>query len=101
MAHADPARRAAYRRHQRRVVRRYLDGLLAAGRCAVCGEARPPCLEWHHVGGRAAKDFTASTAVRRRMSLARLRAELARCQLLCRNCHALAHASVREVADAA
>jgi hypothetical protein len=58
----------------------------AGGECLLCGYHRnPAALQFHHVD-RATKDFTLRNGDTR--SLERMRAEAAKCVLLCANCHA-------------
>src|SRR5687768_5293649 len=58
----------------------------AGGACAVCGYDRHPrALEFHHLDPRG-KAFTLGGG--NTFSLARARAEAAKCVLLCGNCHA-------------
>jgi transposase-like protein len=58
----------------------------AGGCCAACGYDRnPSALQFHHVDP-ATKEFTLRNGDTR--SLARMRAEAAKCVLLCANCHA-------------
>lgn len=68
----------------------------AGGRCASCGYDRTPAaLQFHHVDP-ATKSFSISgTGVTR--SLARARAEAAKCILLCANCHAEVEVGIRQV----
>jgi transposase len=59
----------------------------AGGRCAICGYARhPAALHFHHVDP-ATKSFGLGVRGITR-SIERLRAEAAKCVLLCANCHA-------------
>ena len=58
----------------------------AGGCCQLCGYARDPAaLQFHHVDP-ATKEFTLRNGDTR--SLERMRAEAAKCILLCANCHA-------------
>jgi 5-methylcytosine-specific restriction endonuclease McrA len=58
----------------------------AGGCCAICGYARnPAALQFHHIDP-ATKEFTLGKGHTR--SLERMRAEAAKCVLLCANCHA-------------
>jgi transposase-like protein len=58
----------------------------AGGCCAICGYSRnPAALQFHHLDP-AAKEFTLRNGDTR--SLERMRAEAAKCVLLCANCHA-------------
>lgn len=55
-----------------------------------CGESRIPCLEFHHTNPKE-KDFCIAVAVNRGYSLERLKKEIAKCDILCANCHAIEH----------
>jgi hypothetical protein len=73
---------------------------LLGGSC-MCGEQRLPALQFHHRSGED-KSFEISTAVRNRnaFTIEELEIELAKCDLLCANCHAVEHCTwsdVREV----
>jgi transposase-like protein len=58
----------------------------AGGGCLLCGYDRnPAALQFHHIDP-ATKDFTLRNGDTR--SLERMRAEAAKCVLLCANCHA-------------
>ena len=60
------------------------------GRCEQCGYDRYyGALQWHHLDP-TQKEFGISG--RRGSPIAELRAEVSKCQLLCANCHAEAHA---------
>ena len=53
--------------------------------CADCGELDPIVLEADHIGGD--KDNHVSTLVTRGCSWARIERELAKCEIVCANCH--------------
>jgi 5-methylcytosine-specific restriction endonuclease McrA len=58
---------------------------LLANPCADCGESDPVCLDFHHLHS---KTLNISQLIfSRRRSLAALRAEMAKCVVLCANCH--------------
>ena len=61
--------------------------------CSVCGESRPPCLEFHH-RNRETKEFTIAQARQSSISIDRIEAEIAKCDVLCRNCHAVEESKV-------
>lgn len=91
--HRDPSADLARRRLKQRAVE------LLGGRCAGCDrEHVPSVFEFHHRDG-AAKDFGISEDGRIR-SWEVIETELAKCVLLCANCHRETHAGLREV-DAA
>lgn len=103
MPHKDPVVRRAYNIafHRRRyrtdpkghmaVVKRRVSEIGAwvreqKIRCQKCGEDHPAVLDFHH-RDRHAKSFTISTLWRRGWSKARIAAEIAKCDVLCSNCH--------------
>ena len=66
----------------------------AGGSCAVCGyDKYPRALEFHHVDP-SQKEFGLSARGVAR-SLEKLRAEAAKCVLLCGNCHAEVEAGIK------
>lgn len=52
--------------------------------CADCGFANPKALEFDHLGD---KEFDISDAVRRGLSWSRIESEIAKCDVVCANCH--------------
>jgi len=70
-----------------------LDQLLdeRGGRCERCGyDSCRAALQWHHVDPNE-KEFGIGN--RRGLPIEQLRAETAKCQLLCANCHCEVHAA--------
>lgn len=67
----------------------------AGGGCAICGYSRnSAALQFHHLDP-ATKDFTLRNGDTR--SLERMRAEAAKCVLLCANCHAEVESGATQV----
>jgi hypothetical protein len=66
-------------------------------KCEVCGEERWPCLDFHHIYPQhKAKRGDGTTTTISRMarsgcSIARLKEEIAKCRVLCANCHRIEH----------
>jgi hypothetical protein len=60
--------------------------------CVLCSESEPTCLDFHHVRGK--KEFSLGDVMRGRYSVARIEAELAKCIVVCANCHRKIHAGV-------
>jgi hypothetical protein len=58
-------------------------------KCARCDENHPACLDFHHRDP-SQKDFLLSVAVAK-CSLERIKAEAAKCDVLCANCHRKLH----------
>lgn len=59
--------------------------------CIICGEIEPCCLDFHHLDP-AKKDFQMSHPSVR--SWETILAEINKCAVLCKNCHAKVHASI-------
>jgi hypothetical protein len=57
-------------------------------RCQICGEDRPECLQFHHRDP-SQKEFTIGNIIRNGVSLETLQREIAKCDVLCANCHAV------------
>jgi hypothetical protein len=62
--------------------------------CRRCGEDHPACIQFHHADP-SAKEVLISEAVRRGWGRARILSEIAKCEVLCANCHAKHHALER------
>jgi len=58
--------------------------------CRECGETRFPCLVFHH-DDRRGKEENIAHAIHGGWSKPRIEAELAKCIVLCGNCHAKLH----------
>lgn len=76
----------------RRRNRAFIQSYLAEHPCLDCGEADPVVLEFDHLRD---KDRCISDLVFRMVSLARLRAEIEKCEVVCANCHRRRTASRR------
>lgn len=77
-------RTVAYRKHLMEIV----EGLKTM--CSLCPEKDSCCLEFHHIDP-SQKDLEISIAVRNSWSEKRLMKEVAKCLVVCRNCHAKIH----------
>jgi len=69
----------------RPVVRQWLYDYLKVNPCS-CGESDPAALEFDHTDP-AMKKYTIATMATRGVSLDTVKAEVAKCQVLCANCH--------------
>jgi len=65
--------------------------------CANCSECHPACLEFHHLdpSTKEGQLSTLAQMVDRRRSYAALDAEMAKCDVLCSNCHRKEHYHLR------
>jgi transposase-like protein len=69
----------------------YLQRIKAQARCKYCGENHPAALQFHHRDPKE-KEFDVSTFVyHQKGGLKKLEAEIAKCDVLCANCHLKYH----------
>lgn len=92
--HANKEKRRGTRERNKQRIRTWFDALKLTLRCGQCGESHPACLAFHHRDGRT-KLVTVAGAVGRQWSLVRIKREIAKCDVLCMNCHLLTHADER------
>jgi len=65
--------------------------------CSECGEKRHPALlEFHHNGDDKKAGDISRLSAKAGASNPRLLEEMAKCIVLCANCHRLAHVAIRE-----
>ena len=57
--------------------------------CQLCEENDPCCLDFHHINGD--KDKNVADFIKGNWSLKRIKEEIAKCQVLCANCHRKVH----------
>jgi len=77
-----------YERKER--ILEFYNQLKATLECARCGENHPATLQFHHRDPQK-KDFNLSEAVNDGYSIERIKREVAKCTVLCANCHAKEH----------
>ena len=77
---------ASVRRRERASAARFTYEFLLTHPCAQCGERDPVVLEFNHVNA-ALKASNLSDLVKNGACLARLTTEIAKCEVLCANCH--------------
>jgi hypothetical protein len=83
-----------YRRHNRAELRNGRRDRMARWKegkcCKVCGENHPACLDFHHREP-GSKDFDIAYAVNVGMGDDLIISEIAKCDVMCRNCHTKLH----------
>lgn len=85
------ASNAEVRKKARLRNRDFVSKLKSKTPCLDCGGTfHPAAMEFHHVGPKAGN---VGEMVNKGISLARLEAEIAQCELVCANCHRVRHAS--------
>lgn len=68
----------------------WFDELKAKLSCSRCSEAHPACLDFHHKNP-SLKEGSLTNLVHLGWSKERILAEIARCEVLCSNCHRKLH----------
>jgi hypothetical protein len=76
-----------------KVFRKRIDEVKAVVGCILCGEREPCCLDFHHRNPKTKSFIIAkkSRGVCTHAAWERLQKEIAKCVVLCRNCHARVH----------
>lgn len=75
---------------RRQRLRAWVNDRKASAGCARCGEDDPRCLDFHH-RDTGAKEMGISEMVTHGYGTDRLRTEIAKCDVLCANCHRREH----------
>jgi hypothetical protein len=83
--HVENQARQKARRHE---LRDWLNELKSSMKCEKCEETHIGCLQFHHLGD---KDVEVSVMVSNGFGKERILAEIAKCIVLCANCHAKHH----------
>ena len=68
----------------------WFDELKTTLKCAKCSENHPACLDFHHLDG-ADKDLNVSDMARSTYNQKAVEVEIAKCVVLCSNCHRKLH----------
>jgi len=99
-------RRAWYRRNKKHAkaqsslrrteIKRWVMGYKRGQSCSRCPESHPACLDFHHPGV-SDKEDSVHNLVWRCVSLERIKREIAKCVVLCANCHRKLHYESRPV----
>lgn len=74
---------------KRRRNKKYIDDIKAKSKCKKCGFKHPAALQFHHRDP-SIKDDTVSHGTAH-WGLKRLKLEIAKCDILCANCHCIKH----------
>lgn len=88
--HRNKIKKSETQKRRRADLRRWFEELKRGKACLTCGEADPVCLNFHHRDPDQ-KEIAVADAVRNEWSNSRLLAEIAKCDVLCANCHAKRH----------
>ena len=66
----------------------YIRSIKESQSCEICSESRAVCLDFHH-RDRSTKSF--SVGLHSNRSFATIDAEIAKCMIICSNCHRVLH----------
>lgn len=91
--HKNAARKKGWQKRRRDELRAWLDEIKSRLSCEECGESAPECLHFHHRDP-ATKAFELANAGGRAKAV--VLAELAKCRVLCANCHLKHHWTERQ-----
>lgn len=97
---ANPRYFLEYQLRSRAKKRAAVTALKVAAGCADCGEAHPACLEYHHRDP-SEKVIEVVKLVDQNTKWNKLEAEIAKCIVLCANCHRKRHFTERAAEKAA
>ena len=81
--------------------RKYINKI-KANPCSWCGGIfTPSAMDFHHIDPdtKANKDNKSNRAINATWSIEKIDEEIAKCELVCANCHRIHHASVEEVLE--
>lgn len=81
---------SAHQRYKKRM-RDWLNKIKEDAGCLKCGEKRLPCLEFHHPNVRNGDIEKRISYLIRSWGKKRILEEIEKCQILCKNCHAVEH----------
>jgi hypothetical protein len=77
-------------KNRRREIRQFIQEQKVGGVCKRCGNADIRVLDFHHVD-RGNKEASVDRMLKQGWSKERILQELAKCELLCANCHRIHH----------
>lgn len=77
-------------RKRREMISEWLREYKATLRCSKCGQNHPATLQFHHTDP-TQKEYGVATFSARCCSIATIQKEIAKCVVLCANCHAIEH----------
>lgn len=93
---ANPEQRKKHYQRTKVAKQKYKDwaySLKLGKKCKYCGETEPICLDFHHRNPEN-KIQEISTMIKNRIAKEKLLAEIAKCDLVCANCHRKLHAGL-------
>ena len=89
------AKHIAYVRNRDKKIKLWLKEYKATLKCELCEENYPACLEFHHINPEE-KEFAIGRIKEYGLSWSKLKTEIAKCRVLCANCHRKLHHEQKE-----
>jgi hypothetical protein len=89
--HNNKARKMAWQSSRREAMRLWFVEFKSTKACEVCAESAPECLHFHHVDPSTKEIDISNVVSNATWSKARILAEIAKCRVLCANCHLKHH----------
>jgi 5-methylcytosine-specific restriction endonuclease McrA len=83
------AKHISYVRNRDKKIKDWLKQYKETLECEKCGETHPACLDFHHINP-AEKSFSLGR-INKFLSIDLLKSEIAKCNVLCSNCHRKKH----------
>jgi hypothetical protein len=90
MPYSDPDKQRDFQKHYKRRTKNWFWDLKASVSCERCGIAHPAVIHFHHRKGEE-KLGEVGRLVNSNLNREIIMAEIAKCDILCANCHAIWH----------
>lgn len=84
------AQNKLHKREKRAILKQQVIDSISTHCCMKCGESRLPCLDFHH-RDKTEKTENISTMLHNGEDIQVIIKEASKCDILCRNCHAVEH----------
>jgi hypothetical protein len=88
LPYKDPDKQRAFQRTAKRRAKQWFHDFKATLSCVDCGVSHPAVIQFHHEGD---KEANVSRLVNKNRSVERVMKEVAKCVVLCANCHVIRH----------
>ena len=89
MPYSDPQKQRDFQKNWKRQKKLWFQKLKSKLECSQCGFSHPATLQFHHKNDD--KTDTVSRMVNKNSNVETIMAEIAKCDVLCANCHAIHH----------
>lgn len=90
---ANRERRLAAAKERKKAIKKWFKEYKSQCKCSRCGFSHPAALDFHH---KYDKSMEINKLLRARATITRLTKEIAKCEVLCANCHRILHYEEQE-----